>query len=85
MRPGRLEASTNFRVGNRHRVGLTAAGMRLTYTRLDQSVNNTEELFGQVSLRAVDEWIVRDGIVIVMGLDYSRFIGAGNAQALHLE
>jgi hypothetical protein len=32
-------------------------------------------------LRAVDEWIVRDGIVIVMGLDYSRFIGAGGAQS----
>ena len=24
---------------------------------------------------------MRDGIVIVMGLDYSRFIGAGGAQA----
>ena len=32
-------------------------------------------------MRAVDEWIVRDGIVIVMGLDYSRFIGAGGAHA----
>jgi hypothetical protein len=37
---------------------------------------------GQVSLRAIDEWIVRDGIVIVMGLDYSRFIGGGGAQAI---
>jgi hypothetical protein len=38
-------------------------------------------LRGQVSLRAVDEWIVRDGIVIVLGLDYSRFVGAGGAHA----
>jgi hypothetical protein len=29
----------------------------------------------------VDEWIVRDGIVIVMGIDYSRFVGAGGAQS----
>jgi hypothetical protein len=35
-----------------------------------------------MSMRAVDEWIVRDGIVIVMGLDYSRFIGDGGAHSL---
>jgi hypothetical protein len=32
-------------------------------------------------VRAVDEWIVRDGIVVVLGLDYSRFIGASNADS----
>ena len=37
---------------------------------------------GQVSMRAVDEWIVRDGIVIVMGLDYSRFVGGSGAHAI---
>ncbi len=80
--PGRLEASTLFRVGDRHRVGVTAAGMRLgTPVWLNRAANGGE-LFGQVSLRAVDEWIVRDGIVIVMGLDYSRFIGAGDAHAI---
>ena len=81
-RPAGSEASTNFRVGDRHRVGLTAAAMRLPTPVWINRLNNTEELFGQVSLRAVDEWIVRDGIVIVMGLDYSRFIGAGDAQAI---
>jgi hypothetical protein len=71
-----------FRVGHRHRVGVTAAGMRLgTPVWLNHAANG-EELFGQVSLRAVDEWIVRDGIVIVMGLDYSRFLGAGDAHAI---
>ena len=80
--PERLEASTLFHVGHRHRVGVTAAGMRLPTPVWINHLNNTEELFGQVSLRAVDEWIVRDGIVIVMGLDYSRFIGAGDAHAI---
>jgi len=37
---------------------------------------------GQLSVRAVDEWIVRNGVVIVMGLDYSRFIGAGGARSI---
>src|SRR3712207_1412855 len=30
-----------------------------------------------MSVRAVDEWVVRDGVVVVVGLDYSRFVGAG--------
>ena len=80
--PERLEASTLFHVGKRHRVGVTAAGMRLPTPVWINRLNDTEEPFGQVSLRAVDEWIVRDGIVIVMGLDYSRFIGGGDAHAI---
>ncbi len=80
--PERFEATTRFRVGDRHRVGVTASGVRFASSGLDQQTNTiNDNLHGQVSLRAVDEWIVRDGIVIVMGLDYSRFIGAGGAHA----
>src|SRR5688572_7487661 len=80
--PERVEATTRIRIGNRHRVGVTAAGLRLDAPVWTTLVNDEGGLRGQVSLRAVDEWIVRDGIVIVMGLDYSRFIGAGGAQAI---
>jgi Carboxypeptidase regulatory-like domain len=80
--PERFEASTRFRVGDRHKVGITGAGLRLgTPVWLNRS-SNQSEVMGQVSMRAVDEWIVRDGIVIVMGIDYSRFIGAGGAHAV---
>jgi Carboxypeptidase regulatory-like domain/TonB dependent receptor len=79
--PERMEATTRFRIGDRHRVGLTASGIRYEAPVWTSRLNNQANLHGQVSLRAVDEWIVRDGIVIVMGLDYSRFIGAGGAQA----
>jgi hypothetical protein len=79
--PERMEATTRFRVGNRHRVGVTASGARLATPVWTSRPNNRADLQGQFSLRAVDEWIVRDGIVIVMGLDYSRFIGAGGAHA----
>jgi hypothetical protein len=78
--PERLEASTRFRIGDRHKVGVTAAGLRYEAPVWTGRGNQHGDLGGQVSLRAVDEWIVRDGIVIVMGLDYSRFIGAGGAQ-----
>ena len=79
--PQRFEASTRFRVNNRHRVGVTASGARFATPVWTTKLNDRSDLHGQMSLRAVDEWIVRDGIVIVMGLDYSRFIGAGGAHA----
>ena len=80
--PGRLEASTLLQVGDRHRVGLAAGGLRLPTPIWLNRANQSEEVYGQVSLRAVDEWIVRDGIVIVMGLDYSKFLGGGGDQSL---
>ena len=79
--PERVEATTLFRVGDHHRVGVTAAGVRFGAPVWTSRPNDQDNLNGQVSLRAVDEWIVRDGIVIVLGLDYSRFIGAGGAHA----
>jgi len=80
--PERLEATTRFHIGNRHRVGINAAGVRFANPVWTSRVADQSNLQGQLSLRAVDEWIVRDGIVIVMGLDYSRFIGAGGAHAI---
>jgi hypothetical protein len=80
--PQRIEGTTRIRVGDRHRVGVTASGLQFeTPVWTTNRINDEDALRGQVSLRAVDEWIVRDGIVIVMGLDYSRFIGAGAAHA----
>ena len=78
--PERVEATTRFRIGE-HRVGVTASGVRFAAPVWTSRLNDQANLNGQVSLRAVDEWIVRDGIVIVLGLDYSRFIGAGGAHA----
>ena len=80
--PERLEATTRFRIGDRHRIGLTASGVRFANPVWTSRLTPHDNLQGQISLRAVDEWIVRDGIVIVMGLDYSRFIGAGGAHAI---
>ena len=80
--PERVEATTRFRVGDRHRIGVTASGATFEAPVWTNKLTDLADLRGQVSLRAVDEWIVRDGIVIVMGLDYSRFIGAGGAHSL---
>lgn len=75
--PERLEVSSRIAIGERHHLGLSIGGMRLKSPLLAETVEDRP--LGQFSVRAVDEWIVRDGIVIVLGLDYSRFIGAGGA------
>ncbi|MCM3905421.1 MAG: TonB-dependent receptor [Pyrinomonadaceae bacterium] len=75
--PERLEASSRIRIGERHHLGMSVGGMSLNSPMLVGAIEDRP--LGQFSVRAVDEWIVRDGIVIVLGLDYSRFIGAGGA------
>ena len=37
---------------------------------------------GQVSFQALDEWRIRGGVIFVFGLDYSRFVGAGDDASL---
>jgi hypothetical protein len=85
--PERLEASTHFRVGERHRLGFAAGAVQFGApawaTFISNKVPGQSEKLGQFSVRAIDEWIVRDGIVVVLGLDYSRFIGAGGARSIN--
>lgn len=78
--PERLEAISRIRIGERHRLGMSAGGMRLNSPVTAAAI--VDRPLGQFSVRAVDEWIVRDGIVIVFGLDYSRFVGAGGGDSL---
>ena len=84
--PERFEASTHLRPGLNHRVGITVATLRFgepTWSSARNSATGNSGIrLGQISVRAIDEWIVRDGIVVVLGLDYSRFIGAGGADSI---
>ncbi len=84
--PERFEATTNVRVGLRHRLGMSLGAVRFGtgwISRNDNPFSGSSTRPGQISVRAIDEWIVRDGIVVVLGLDYSRFIGAGGAHSLN--
>jgi hypothetical protein len=80
LAPQRLEATARIRLNGRHRVGLSIGGMRVN--QLAASNETPAKSLGQISMRAVDEWVVRDGVVIVLGLDYSRFVGASNARSI---
>jgi hypothetical protein len=78
--PQRLEATARLRATDRHRLNLSLGGMRLGAASLLQQA--TREGLGQFSVRAVDEWIVRDGVVVVLGLDYARFFGASSNHSI---
>lgn len=85
--PERFEATTLVRAGQRHRVGMSFGAVRFgnqLWSPADSEQTNFDQSarLGQFSVRAIDEWIVRDGIVVVLGLDYSRFIGAGGARSI---
>ena len=78
--PQRFEATARVHLTDRHRVALTTGAAHLpTFSAV--TGNRGPSNLGQMSVRAVDEWIVRDGFVVVLGLDYSRFFGAGNDSA----
>ncbi|HEY0407560.1 MAG TPA: carboxypeptidase-like regulatory domain-containing protein, partial [Pyrinomonadaceae bacterium] len=78
--PQRLEATARVRLNNLHRVSLSFGGMRVH--QLAAAKEQPGQTLGQVSMRAIDEWVVRDGVVIVVGLDYSRFVGSSHARSL---
>ncbi|MEO8433810.1 MAG: carboxypeptidase regulatory-like domain-containing protein [Pyrinomonadaceae bacterium] len=78
--PQRIETSARVRANNRHSINLSVGSVRLPL-RAQLAPQASGAALGQVSVRAIDEWIVRDGIVVVLGLDYSRFLGSGNANS----
>ena len=75
--PQRLETTARVRANDRHSISLSMGGTRVPLALGYKEVG--DNALGQFSVRAVDEWIVRDGVVVVLGLDYSRFIGAGQS------
>ncbi len=78
--PQRFEATGRVRINERHNLEVSGGGMRFNSVSASDGLETRPA--GQFSIRAVDEWVVRNGVVIVMGLDYSRFIGAGGASSL---
>jgi hypothetical protein len=94
--PERFEASTHVRAGQRHRIGINLGAARFgtpilaTVSERSPDRSATQhgwrgpgDRVGQFSVRAIDEWIVHDGIVVVLGLDYARFVGAGGARSIN--
>ncbi|MCY7375700.1 MAG: carboxypeptidase regulatory-like domain-containing protein [Pyrinomonadaceae bacterium] len=72
--PQRFETKLKFRPNENHQIHVSGSIAKLGKVE----INNTEESLGQFSFQALDEWKVKNGVILVFGLDYSKFIGAGN-------
>ncbi len=81
--PERFEATTHVRAGQHHRVGMSVGAIKFAEPIWANVKPDQTDTLGQFSVRAIDEWVIRDGIVIVLGLDYSRFLGGGGARSLN--
>ena len=77
----RLETTARFRAGANHlfSASLGAANLPLAFNSSETTDGSPLRALRQVSVRAVDEWVMRDGVVVVLGLDYSRFTGTDGA------
>jgi len=77
--PQRFEADLKYRLNDNHQIRVgTSATMLGTITGATGDAS-----LGQLSFQALDEWKVREGIIFVFGLDYSRFIGAGDDSSIN--
>ncbi len=72
--PQRVEAQLVFRPGLLHQVRVSGS-----FSHFDLGSNEgVRPSLSQVSIQAIDEWKVREGLILVFGFDYSKFLGAGN-------
>lgn len=72
--PNRFETNFKFSPNDRHEIRLKAAAANVGKVE----IGDEEKTLGQISLQALDAWRIREGIVVVYGVDYSRFVGAGD-------
>ena len=72
--PQRFETSLKLSQFEGHQLRFNSSVGRLGSV----AAGNEMKSLGQVSFQALDEWKIREGIILVFGVDYSRFIGAGD-------
>ena len=76
--PSRVEAQFRVRPNTRHQLAFTAGGGRLGSLTSGNGIKS----IGELSFQALDQWTVREGVVLVFGADYSRLVGPGSDASL---
>lgn len=72
--PTRLETNFKFRPDASHQIRLNTSFGNLGTIKTEAKTEN----LGQFSVQALDEWKVRDDLILVFGIDYSQFTGIGD-------
>lgn len=76
--PNRFEAQINFKPNSRHKVRFSSSVGRLGTLEF----RGNESVLAQFSTQALDEWTIREGVIVVFGVDYSQFLGAGKDSSI---
>ena len=80
---GTGDAPQRLEVGLKSPVADHVFRLNASFGYIGNVVTDSEEkTLGQFSFQVMDEWKVREGIVLVFGIDYSRFLGAGDDYSL---
>jgi len=74
----RFQANVKIRPVEKHQIHLNGSVVNIGKVNL----GDREESLGQVSFQAIDQWQVKNGVILVFGFDYSRFFGAGNDSSI---
>ncbi len=72
--PQRFETKLKFRPNENHQIHVSGSIAKLGKVE----INRADQSLGQFSFQTMDEWKVKNGVILVYGLDYSKFVGAGN-------
>ena len=76
----RFETIFETRINKTNQLRLTGAMAKLG--AFNSAKQGEEKELGQVSFQATDQWQVREGLILVYGFDYARFVGAGSDGAI---
>ncbi len=79
--PRRLEAATSTDFGENHRATVTVGYGRLRIAGMDDLANPAAESLDQYTVQAVDRWRVAEPLVVVYGVNYTKFAGGSDASA----
>lgn len=71
--PERFQTELKFRPNTNNQIRFTTAFAKLGHINIE----NQSKTLNQVSVQGTDEWKIKEGIILVFGLDYSKFVGAG--------
>lgn len=76
--PQRFEVGLRSRINENHQFRVSGSASKVGSI----SDGNSRKPLAQMSFQALDEWKVSDGVILVFGVDYSRFIGAGDDSSI---
>ncbi len=76
--PQRFETTLKTRINDKHQLNLQTSVGNLG--KIKNGQNKTA--LGQFSFQALDEFTIKNGVILVLGFDYSRFIGAGGDSSI---